>query len=82
MTDTTVSSARIRAGSLIGALFAFTATFAFSAKAVRVKPAYVHPVDAVTPLTLRRRFSFPFFLVAAAWSHRNAGEVRLQCRSD
>jgi len=80
VTDTTVSSARIRAGSLIGALFAFTATFAFSAKAILVKLAYVHPVDAVTLLTLRMLFSFPFFLIAAAWSHRNAGGNRLQIR--
>ena len=80
MTDTTVSSHRIDAGNVIGALFAFTATFAFSAKAILVKLAYVHPVDAVTLLTLRMLFSFPFFLAAAAWSHRNAGGTPLKKR--
>lgn len=79
MTDTTISSLRTdRTGSLIGALLAFMATFAFSAKAVLVKLAYVYPVDAVTLLTFRMPFSLPFFLAAAAWSLRNNEAVRLR----
>lgn len=81
LNDTTISSPRThRTGTLIGALLAFMATFAFSVKAVLVKLAYVYPVDAVTLLTFRMLFSFPFFLAAAAWSARNNGEVRLQKR--
>lgn len=79
MIETTVSPLRVRrAGAWIGALFAFTATFAFSAKAVLIKLAYVYPVDALTLLALRMLFSLPFFLAAAAWSLRNDGGVRLQ----
>lgn len=80
MTETTISSRTDRAGSLIGALLAFMATFAFSAKAILVKLAYVYRVDAVTLLTFRMLFSLPFFLAAAAWSLRKKGRVRLEKR--
>ena len=42
----------------------------FSAKAVVVKLAYRHGVDALTLLTLRMLFAAPFFAVALAWSSR------------
>lgn len=80
MTETTISSRTDRAGNLIGALLAFMATFAFSAKAILVKLAYVYRVDAVTLLTFRMLFSLPFFLAAAAWSLREKGTVRLEKR--
>jgi len=81
VTDITIPVPRTRrTGSLIGALFAFTATFAFSAKAVLVKLAYIHSVDALTLLTLRMLFSLPFFLMAAVWSLRSNGAGRLERR--
>lgn len=80
MTETTISSRSDRAGNLIGALLAFMATFAFSAKAILVKLAYAYRVDAVTLLTFRMLFSLPFFLAAAAWSLRKKGTVRLEKR--
>ena len=41
------------------------AAIGFSAKAILVKLAYYHPIDAVSLLTLRMLFSTPFFLIAA-----------------
>jgi drug/metabolite transporter (DMT)-like permease len=48
------------------------AAMAFSAKAVIVKLAYAHAVDAATLLALRMLFSAPFFLLMALWSSRGA----------
>ena len=47
----------------------------FSAKAMVVKLAYRHGVDAVTLLALRMLFAAPFFAVTLAWSSR--GRVAL-----
>jgi len=50
----------------------------FSAKAIIVKLAYRHGVDAVTLLTYRMLFSLPLFVALAWWSGR--GERRLDWR--
>ena len=44
----------------------------FSAKAILIKLAYAHPVDAAALLTLRLLFSAPFFVLMALWSKRDA----------
>lgn len=46
------------------------AAIAFSGKAVIIKLAYRHGVDAVTLLTLRMIFSAPFFALLAWWAIR------------
>lgn len=62
-----------RRAALAGSLFAALAAFGFSAKAILVKLAYLHPVDAVTLLALRMAFALPFFLLMAAWGRKPAG---------
>ncbi|QSA96595.1 DMT family transporter [Methylococcus sp. EFPC2] len=57
---------------LSGSLLVALAAFGFSAKAVLVKLAYGHQVDAVTLLAMRMAFSLPFFLLMALW-RRPAG---------
>jgi len=58
--------------SLAGTLCVLIAAIGFSAKAILIKLAYVHPVDAATLLTLRLLFSAPFFVLMALWSKRKA----------
>ncbi|NJD07357.1 MAG: DMT family transporter [Methylococcaceae bacterium] len=53
-----------------GALLVVLAALGFSAKAILVKLAYRHGVDAVTLLALRMAFSLPFFLALAWWDAR------------
>jgi drug/metabolite transporter (DMT)-like permease len=55
-----------RRARLTGALYCSIAAIAFSGKAVIIKLAYRHGVDAVTLLALRMLFSAPLF-VALAW---------------
>ena len=55
-----------------GAVLAFLAAAAFSLKAIFVKLAYIHHVDAVTLLALRMIFALPMLLVMAWWSSRQA----------
>lgn len=43
---------------------------AFSGKAIIVKLAYRHGVDAVTLIMLRMLFALPFFVLLAAWTSR------------
>lgn len=45
---------------------------AFSGKAIIIKLAYRHGVDAVTLLMLRMLFALPFFLAIVWWSSRRA----------
>jgi drug/metabolite transporter (DMT)-like permease len=71
---------KTRRHAFLGAAYTFVATFAFSAKAVMVKLAYVYPVDPVTLLTLRMLFSLPFFLILAVWSGGTNGAARLKRR--
>ena len=58
--------------SLAGTLCVLLAAIGFSAKAILIKLAYAHPVDAATLLTLRLLFSAPFFVLMALWSKREA----------
>src|SRR5882672_8157437 len=63
--------------SLAGTAYVLLAAMAFSAKAVIVKLAYAHAVDAATLLALRMLFSAPFFALMALWSGRGAAAVSL-----
>lgn len=58
---------------LLGAAMVAFAAVAFSGKAVIIKLAYRHGVDAVTLLALRMLFSAPLFAVLAWWSMRGDG---------
>ena len=59
-----------RNARLTGALMVVVAAIAFSGKAVIIKLAYRHGVDAVTLLALRMLFSAPLFLALAWWAVR------------
>ncbi|MBC7610988.1 MAG: DMT family transporter [Polaromonas sp.] len=55
---------------LPGILFAVFGTLAFSGKAIIVKLAYRHGVDAVTLLMYRMLFAMPVFVLMAWWASR------------
>jgi drug/metabolite transporter (DMT)-like permease len=55
---------------LPGLALAFTGAIAFSGKAIIVKLAYRHGVDAVTLIMLRMLFALPIFLAMAWWAGR------------
>ena len=57
---------------LSGALMVVVAAIAFSGKAVIIKLAYRHGVDAVTLLALRMIFAAPLFAVLAWWAVRSS----------
>lgn len=63
----------------VGLVFAVLSAVGFSFKAILVKLAYVHGVDAETLLALRMGFSLPFFL-AMGWRVRRWGQERLTRR--
>ncbi len=58
--------------AVAGTACVLLAAIGFSAKAILIKLAYRHPVDAATLLTLRLLFSAPFFVLMALWSKREA----------
>lgn len=58
--------------SVAGTVCVLLAAIGFSGKAILIKLAYAHPVDAATLLTLRLLFSAPFFVLMALWSKRDA----------
>lgn len=60
-----------RQSRLAGALMVVVAAIAFSGKAVIIKLAYRHGVDAVTLLALRMLFSAPLFAFLAWWAVRD-----------
>lgn len=62
-----------RRSRLIGALMVVVAAIAFSGKAVIIKLAYRHGVDAVTLLALRMILSAPLFAILAWWAVRDPG---------
>jgi drug/metabolite transporter (DMT)-like permease len=62
-----------RQSRLTGVLLVAVAAVAFSGKAVIIKLAYRHGVDAVTLLALRMVFSAPLFLALAWWAGRAPG---------
>lgn len=55
-----------------GLALAVAGSVMFSAKAIVVKLAYRHGVDAATLLALRMLFSVPFFVAALWWTSRGA----------
>jgi drug/metabolite transporter (DMT)-like permease len=59
-----------RQSRLVGALLVALGAIAFSGKAVIIKLAYRHGVDAVTLLALRMLFSAPMFALLAMWAAR------------
>src|SRR6187402_2685558 len=62
---------------LVGTLMVVVAAVAFSAKAIIIKLAYRHGVDAVTLLALRMLFSAPLFALLAWWAVRPAETTSL-----
>lgn len=61
---------------LVGFFLAVGAALGFGAKAIFVKLAYTHGVDALTLLMFRMMFALPFFVVIAFQQESNAS-VRL-----
>jgi drug/metabolite transporter (DMT)-like permease len=64
--------------ALPGLALAFAGAIAFSGKAIIVKLAYRHGVDAVTLIMLRMAFALPLFLAMAWWAGR--GQAALTAR--
>ncbi len=64
------ASTAVRQGATGGMLLALFGTFGFSAKAIIVKLAYRHGVDAVTLIAYRMLFALPLFAVLAWWAGR------------
>jgi drug/metabolite transporter (DMT)-like permease len=60
-----------------GLLLASLGAVAFSGKAIIVKLAYRHGVDAVTLIMYRMLFALPFFLGLAWWASRARGGVQV-----
>jgi drug/metabolite transporter (DMT)-like permease len=58
-----------------GLLLAVAGSIAFSGKAIIVKLAYRHGVDAVTLLMLRMLFALPMFLLMAWWAGRGKARI-------
>jgi len=54
-----------------GLLLAAAGSIAFSGKAIIVKLAYLHGVDAITVVMLRMLFALPFFIAMAWWAGRH-----------
>jgi drug/metabolite transporter (DMT)-like permease len=65
-------------GRAAGLGLAALGAIAFSGKAIIVKLAYRHGVDAVTLIMLRMLFALPFFVAMAWWAGR--GQARLSRR--
>lgn len=65
---------------LAGFLLALLAAVFFSMKAIFVKLAYRHGVDAITLLTLRMLFALPVFIAIAAIEERRPHVARLSRR--
>ncbi len=65
-----MSSRAPNAALSTGLLLAVLGSIAFSGKAIIVKLAYRHGVDAVTLLMLRMLFAFPLFVLMAWWAGR------------
>jgi drug/metabolite transporter (DMT)-like permease len=61
-----------------GVFMAIAGSLAFSAKAIIVKLAYRHGVDAVTLLMLRMVLALPLFLVMAWWAGRGQAALSRQ----
>ena len=76
MASATVDAAPAAPKSIaVGLLLAVAGAIAFSGKAIIVKLAYRHGVDAVTLIMLRMLFALPFFLAIAWWAGRTRNGV-------
>jgi drug/metabolite transporter (DMT)-like permease len=64
------ASGTVRSSPLPGLLLAAGGAIAFSGKAIIVKLAYRHGVDAVTLIMYRMLFALPMFLLLAWWAGR------------
>src|SRR5438128_11205295 len=62
-----------RKSGITGVLMVVASAIGFSGKAIIIKLAYRHGVDAVTLLTLRMVFRAPLFLLLAWWAVRAPG---------
>ena len=65
-----MNSAAQKANLTTGLLLAAAGSIAFSGKAIIVKLAYRHGVDAVTLVMLRMLFALPLFVLMAWWAGR------------
>ena len=70
MHDRTIAADPSRAPLWSGLALAVAGSVAFSGKAIIVKLAYRHGVDAVTLIMYRMLFALPLFLVLAWWAGR------------
>ena len=61
-----------------GLLLAAAGSIAFSGKAIIVKLAYRHGVDAITLLMLRMLFALPLFVLMAWWAGRGKAALTRQ----
>lgn len=68
--STDLAEAPVPAGNGVGLVLASLGAIAFSGKAIIVKLAYRHGVDAVTLITYRMLFALPLFAVLAWWASR------------
>nr|WP_298717852.1 DMT family transporter [uncultured Steroidobacter sp.] len=66
-----VPAATERRELLTGVLLAAAGAIAFSCKAIIIKLAYRHGVDAVTTIMYRMLFALPLFLTLSWWAGRN-----------
>ena len=77
--STAPASTLLPASRWAGPACAILGVLGFSFKAILIKLAYkMHPLDAVTLLTLRMLYSVPFFCVMAWWASRREGVVTLK----
>ena len=67
---TSPAAAASRAALLPGLALAAAGSIAFSGKAIIVKLAYRHGVDAVTLIMYRMLFALPLFLALSWWAGR------------
>lgn len=78
MKNSTIPSKQDYRPVLTGSLLVLVAAFGFSAKAILIKLAYAaSAVDAISLMGLRMAMSFPFFLIAAIWSRKNADRTSM-----
>lgn len=76
------AASRLSRGFLLGFALAILGALLFSAKAIVVKLAYRHGVDAATLLGLRMVLAMPFFALAALWAARRAPASSTLSRGD
>lgn len=78
MTASSVAAAPPQRVVWSGFIFAVVGAIAFSGKAIIVKLAYRHGVDAVTLIMYRMLFALPLFLVLSWWAGRGKPALTLR----